>query len=112
MFIFKNRFDQVADPLLILINSSLEKGIFPDMLKVATITPNSINAEDLRPINTLPAIEKILEKVAYIQLKQFITSNNSLCKFQSVFRDDYSCETALQYIINQWKKQQMIVVDL
>nr|CAI5835542.1 unnamed protein product [Callosobruchus analis] len=95
MFIFKNCFDQVADPLLNLINSSLEKGIFPDVLKVATITrikkvANSINAEDLRSINTLPAIEKILEKVAYIQLKQFITSNNSLCKFQSVFRDDYS----------------------
>ena len=71
-----------------LLNSSLEQGIFPDVLKMSTVIPiqkkeNAVNASDLRPINTLPIIEKILEKVVYAQLLEFIVKNNIISKHQS-----------------------------
>lgn len=102
-------YESLKKPLLHCINSSLEKGMFPDCIKTSTIVPikkvsNSNKAENLRPVNMLPTVEKILEKVVYIQLKNFITENNLLSSYQSGFREKYNCETALQFVINQWKK--------
>jgi hypothetical protein len=63
--------------LLDLINSSFNIGIFPDNLKISTITPilkvkGSSNCSDLRPINNLPVIDKIIEKIAKDPLKTII----------------------------------------
>ena len=52
----------------------------------------------------LAAIEKILEKVVYVKILQFVIENNLICKFQSGFREKHSCESALQYVINEWKE--------
>lgn len=49
-----------------IINSSLEEGCVPSTLKIAAVVPtrkvtNIKNASELRPINMLPALGKILE---------------------------------------------------
>lgn len=59
--------------------------------------------EEYRHINTLPCFEKILEKVAYKQLCAYIMENDILCMEQSGFRNDHSCESALNYVIDDWK---------
>lgn len=109
MFIYKDFFHILADPLLNIINTSLQIGIVPDALKISTIVilrkvAKTIKAEEFRPINMLSAFEKILEKVVYVQILEFVKENKLLCRFQSGFREGYSCESALQYIINEWKK--------
>ena len=48
----------------------------------------------------LAAIEKILKKVVYLQVLQFMIENNWICEFQSEYREGHSCESALQYVIN------------
>ncbi len=40
----------------------------------------------------------------HIQLKEFTVENDLLSPFQSGFREKYNCETALQFIVNEWKK--------
>ena len=106
--LLKNIYPTIEKPLINLINSSLEQGIFPDVLKMSTVIPiqkkeNAVNASDLRPINTLPIIEKILEKVVYAQLLEFIVKNNIISKHQSGFRKGHSCETAIQCVLDDWK---------
>lgn len=63
------------------------------------------NAEEFRPINTLPVDEKILETVVKRQLVSFVEENKLLHEAQSGFRDKHSCETALNLAIAVWKEE-------
>lgn len=104
----KNTYINIEKPLLNLINSSLELGQIPSLLKISTVIPiqkvkGTISAAEFRPINMLVTIEKILEKIVYRQLMQFISANNILIGNQSGFRKNHSCESAIQNILYEWK---------
>jgi hypothetical protein len=78
----------VGPQLLKLINESLEVGSVPDAWKVSTIVPvpkvtGTHKASEMRPINMLPIVEKMLEEIVMIQLKEFISINDCLVVEQS-----------------------------
>lgn len=106
--LWKGFFNEFSDPLINIINSSLLLGIVPNKLKLSTIVPirkiaATKNAEEFRPINMLASLDKIMEKIVYTQLIDFVTTNNILTQYQSGFREGHSCESAFQFIINDWK---------
>jgi len=85
--------EAICEPLVILINKSIENGIFPDSLKIAKIIPiykskesNLLN--NYRPISLLSSISKIFEKVLYKRLYNFI--KNKLSDKQYGFRAKHS----------------------
>lgn len=93
-----------------LINQSLKEGCIPECWKVSTIIPipkikNTKNAQEFRPINTMPTDEKIIETIVKNQLSQYIEENKLLNDFQSAFRCGHSCETALNNVIHEWSKE-------
>lgn len=105
----KQFIDELTDPIMHIVNYSLETGVIPKALKVATIVPirkikGTIKASEFRPINMLPAIEKILERTVYEQLRDFVEANKMIDSFQSGFREGISCEAAVQYVVNEWKE--------
>lgn len=57
----------ITDSLAYLFNLCIKNGVFPDQMKIATVTPtykNSGNLDDpsnFRPISLLPVISKIFE---------------------------------------------------
>ena len=57
----------------------------------------------IRPISTLKICEVIIEKVVKIELEQFIEYQGILSIQQSGFRKKHSCETAVNYVITEWK---------
>ena len=76
---------------------------------MATIAPvpkvnQPKNAEDYRPVNMLPTIEKLVETVVKNQLMSYIEKNNILTKFQSAYGEKHSCETALNFVLAKWKE--------
>ena len=82
-----------------VINSSLQSGTFPKPLKVAAIKPllkkRTLDASMLtnyRPISNLPFIAKIVEKVVFNQLSNFLNSSGLFDKFQSGFRPHHRTE--------------------
>lgn len=100
----------IGETLLGLINESLRSGIVPKVMKISTVIPvpkisNAIKCSDFRPINMLPALEKILEEIVKNQLELFIEKNGILADVQSGFRRDHSCETALNLVLANWKEE-------
>ena len=68
---------QLAD----LFNLSLSSGVFPSLLKIAKVVPVHLKESKLdccnyRPSSLLSNIEKILEKLMYKMVYQFLTENN------------------------------------
>ena len=63
--------------LTLLFNKSLEQGIFPSALRVAKILPihkgeSIFEMSNYRPISLLPIFSKILEKLMYARIIDFI----------------------------------------
>ena len=71
--VLKNCFGALHKPLLHVFNLSIVKGIFPDDLKIARVTPvfKGGDEKDLgnyRPISFLSYFTKILERIMYNRL--------------------------------------------
>ena len=83
-----------------IVNLSIEKSIFPDLLKMAKITPlhkkdSKLNHLNYRPISLLSALSKIFEKFLYVRMYNFITNNNLFYGRQYGFRHKHSTNHAL-----------------
>lgn len=81
----------ILDKLTTSINKCLERGYFPESLKIAKVSPifKSGKKDDpgnYRPISVLPIMSKIFEKIIYNRLDQHLTSSNFLYKKQYGFR--------------------------
>ena len=83
----------IFDPLRYIFNLSIEKGIYPDQLKIAKVSPvfkksDTTLRDNYRPISVLPCFSKILERIIYSRLYSFFSENNILYKSILVFRNN------------------------
>ena len=93
-------------PLAYLINCSIKKGIFPDELKIAKVIPiyksgDKTSIENYRPISVLSVFSKILEKIMYNHLINFINKHNILYKYQFGFRKRHSTNHAIITLVDK-----------
>jgi hypothetical protein len=97
---------EIAKPLTLIINQSLNTGIFPDELKTAKVIPLHKKDDETiftnyRPISLLPAISKIFEKVIYLQLYDYFQKFKLFYQSQYGFRNGHSTETASLELIDR-----------
>ena len=90
----------IALPVAHILNQSLRTGTVPSQWKCARVTPiykggDKTCMENYRPISVIPILAKIMEKVVYKQLFQFLVEIKLLSDCQSGFRPMYSTQTAL-----------------
>lgn len=93
-----------------ILNKSLQDGSVPTKWKISTVIPipkvqTPQVPADLRPINTLPVYEGVLERIIKEHLVEYINENNILVNEQSGFRSKHSCETAINLVLNNWKSR-------
>ena len=105
--ILLNQFDVLLPTICEIVNKSLQSGVVPSSLKVGVLKPllkkPSLNHEVLsnyRPISNLKNISKIVEKIASLQLNNYLSLNNLHEPFQSAYKSFHSCETALLRVQN------------
>ena len=96
----------ILTPLTIIINQSIETGIFPDKLKIAKVIPiykknEKEYFENYRPISILPCISKVFERVIHIQLTEYFYENRLLYDHQYGFRSSHSTEQAAVELVNR-----------
>ena len=104
--IVKNCFGPLLKPLMFIFSLSLQKGSFPDKLKIAKVAP-VFKADDVnelgnyRPISVLPCFSKILERIMYNRLFKYLKTNEILYKKQFRFQEGHSTEHAIIQLIDQ-----------
>ena len=108
---------EISKPLTIIINQSLETGIFPDALKVAKVKPlfkkgDNCCLNNYRPISLLPTISKIFERVMYTQLYSYFNVNNLLSEQQYGFRSQHSTELACVKLVDYILKEMDNIRDI
>ena len=102
----KQVFQYIKEPLQHVFNLSLTKGIVPDDLKIAKITPIFKSGEqtcvsNYRPISVLPCFSKILERIMYNRLYHHLIENNLLYHKQFGFQKNNSTEHAILELVDQ-----------
>ncbi|XP_073767046.1 uncharacterized protein isoform X2 [Danio rerio] len=116
----------VIPTLTHIINTSLDSGLFPTTFKQARVTPllkkprlDHTLLENYRPVSLLPFMAKILEKVVFNQVLDFLTQNNLMDNKQSGFKKGHSTETALLSVVEDLrlakadsKSSVLILLDL
>ena len=95
--------DLVAPFLTELFNRSLSTGIVPSAFKSALIIPllkkpdsDAANPRSYRPISNLPAVSKLLERIVFRQLYDYLRAD-LLLSLQSAYRSHHSTETVVGY---------------
>ena len=82
------------------INSFMESGIFPNVLKIGKVTPVFKKGDpqlydNYRPISILPIFGKIYEKVIYSRLYSFLISQSVIYDKRFGFRSKHSTAHAV-----------------
>lgn len=107
---FLDGFEILGPIMKSIFNKSFSTGYFPNKWKESLIVPiqklqNTLLSEEYRPVNMLPIYEKVLEKLVERQLRSYMEDNNLIMEQQSGFRKGYSCETALNCVVENWKNE-------
>ena len=90
----------ISSPLSQLINDSIQRGIFPDKVKLAKVIPLFmkgcvVTTSNYRPISLLSVFSKITENVMYKRLYNLLELHNVLYSMQFGFRASHSINHAL-----------------
>ena len=104
--ILKSLKHEIVMPLEKIFNLSLETGTFPTLMKYAEVVPLYKGTEkdlsvNYRPISLLVTISKILEKIVYMRMYNFLDTSGQLYSSQYGFRSKHSCENAISELIKQ-----------
>ena len=107
--IVKSMIDEILCPLTTIFNISLQRGEFPDQLKIAKLVPiyksdDKQLVNNYRPISILPFFPKILEKLMYNRLLNYINDNKVLVDNQYGFREGHIwlCLEWLTIYLKDW----------
>ena len=95
----------IVVPLTLLINRSLLEGKFPQAMKLADVCPlfkskDRTEPNNYRPISLLLTLSKLLEKIMYTRVYNFLIDTNQIYNSQYGFRSGHNCEHAVSELIS------------
>ena len=82
----------IMSPFKHICNLSLKRGEFPRELKVARVCPiykggNPMLFVQYRPVSVLPVMSKVLERIMYDRIYEFLKDLGALYSYQFGFRN-------------------------
>jgi hypothetical protein len=95
----------ILSPLTLILNKILSTGVFPKRLKFSVVKPlykKGIKTElsNYRPISLLPSFSKIIEKVIYKRVYNYLEKSHILDNEQFGFRENTSSDEAIYALLN------------
>ena len=120
----KDGVNKLIEPLTHVINLSIHSGVVPEDLKTARVVPlykknDKTDPGNYRPVSILNIVSKILERLVYNKLQNYLTEKQLLYEFQSGFRTSFSTDTCLLHLTDYIRLQTdqgnytgMVLLDL
>ena len=107
---------ELLTPLTHVFNQSLRQGIFPEAMKIAEVIPLYKGKEryiesNYRPISLLTTMSKILEKIVYNRVYNFLNQTGQIVDTQYGFREGHSCDNAVSHLVGKILKNQENKLD-
>ena len=105
--ILKTAAPTIALLLTHIFNHAIITGCFPQEWKAARLLPLHKKGprdipENYRPISILPVISKVMERIMYDQIYEYLDENSILSENQFGFRKSYSTASALLDCTSSW----------
>lgn len=106
----KDSAEIISPSITHIVNSSIRQGEFPNDLKGARVIPlykkgSKQDPSNYRPVSILSSLSKIIEKIMYEQIDQYLLSQNILYEFQSGFRKSHSTDSCLLFLTDLIKRE-------
>ncbi|CAB3986133.1 Hypothetical predicted protein [Paramuricea clavata] len=97
----------IAPSLTEIFNMSIDSDQFPSDWKAARVIPlfkkrQRSMLDNYRPISILPVVSKLMERIMYDQMYEYLNQNNLFSKHQFGFRPYHSTTTTLLDCTNEW----------
>ena len=104
--VVKSTYQNFMVPITHVMNLSIINGVVPNELKVAKVVPIYKSGDrrlinNYRPVSVLPCFSKILEKLMYNRISNFIHKHNLLTEYQFGFRQKRSTNQALIVLLDK-----------
>ena len=80
------------------MNASLDQGTFRSLIKKDNLDANVF--VNYRPISNLSFLSWALERIAAIQIEEYLITNGLFAKMQSAYRKHHSTEIALLRVVH------------
>ena len=98
--------EELSLPTMNLVNQTIRNTKFPTVMKLSEISPifktsDTVETENNRPINILPCLSKIFERVCHEELYEFFSI--FLSAFLAAFRRNYGCHHVLIKFVHDRK---------
>ena len=107
----------IAEPLACIFTESIKQCKYPKVWKMGQVTPsfkkgNELDKTNYRPLTVLPVLNNVFERIITSQMEEFY--NEILSEYTSAYRKQFSCETALLRLVEDWKssrdKKELVAV--
>ena len=104
--IFKLASEDLSVPISKIFNNIISSGVYPDILKIACVSPIYMKDErtdikNYRPISCLPLINTIIEKLLHKRFIDYLESNDILFPDQYGFRKNHSTSDAVLKLLDK-----------
>ena len=101
--------DQLAEPLTVIYNKSIQSGCLPDDWKLGTVVPilkkgDKSKPENYRPVSLTAIPCKVLESIIRDQLMAHLEDRQLLSRHQHGFRPGRSCMSQLLEVMDDWTR--------
>ena len=105
-WVLKHCSNTLCKPLTVLFNKCLADGVFPRTWKLANVSPvykkgSKSDKVNYRPISLLSNMSKVLEKIVFKRLYEYLTENRLLTEKNSGFKKKDSTTNQLLKIVHQ-----------
>ena len=102
--------EDILPALTHVLNLSISQSEFPSMWKQAKVIPllkkgDALNPKNYRPVALLPIFSKILERMVFNQLVEYLDANSLLHPNHHGSRQGHSTATALIQMYDQWVEE-------
>ena len=106
-YIIKLIIDEILPAVTHIVNLSIQNAIFPTLYKAAKVIPlhkknDPLEAKNYRPVAILCILSKVIERAVFLQIVNYMNTNEYFHPNHHGFRAHHSTSTAMIQMYDSW----------